>query len=202
MTTQRIHLIRHGQTDWNRAKRVQGHAESQLTELGREQAAAVGERFARNPVEQVWVSSSQRTRQTAEIIFGKQGQPMEYCDQLKEIYLGLWEGKYQTEIRESHAEQFEHFWNRPHLFQLEDGAETFEQVQQRAMKRFHELCQTGAREIAIVSHGVWIKTVLCALEPRPLSLLWEPPLMHNCAHSIVEVEGDMLRIVQYADEQR
>lgn len=197
--TRRIHLIRHGQTDWNRAKRVQGHAESQLTDLGREQASSVAGNFNDLEIEKVYCSSSQRTRQTAELIFGTRHVDIEYCDQIREIFLGPWEGRYQSEIRESHAEQFEYFWQQPHRFSLGGGAETFEQVQTRAMRRFEQICEQLQGEAAIVSHGVWIKTVLCAIEPRPLSELWEPPLMHNCAHSIVEIEDGGPRIVRYAD---
>lgn len=66
------------------------------------------------------------------------------------------------------------------------------------MRRMSELLDEPHEEIAVVSHGVWIKTVLCAIEGRELGRLWEPPHMHNCAHSIVERDGDALRIIQYA----
>jgi len=194
----RIHLIRHGQTDWNSEKRVQGQAESRLTPLGQEQAATLAPVLARDyKVSRVYCSSSVRTRQTAEILFQGLDTDIEYCDLLREIYLGPWEGHLQTDVRERFPEAFQHFWHEPHLFNLQD-AETFEQVQKRALGRFEQIVQTHqSGDIALISHGVWIKTVLCALEPRPMSQLWEPPIMKNCAHSIVEITNGDARIIQY-----
>lgn len=198
MTTRRLHLIRHGQTDWNRDKRVQGHAESELTELGRQQAARLAPILRREPITAVHCSSSVRTRQTGEILFRDSGLSLAPCDRLREIHLGPWEGRMQAEVREVWPDQFEHFWQRPDRFSLE-GAETFEQVQQRAMQRIQELLTLPDRHIAVVSHGVWIKTLLCAIEDRHLGQLWEPPVMRNCAHSIVEIDdAGAMRIVQYA----
>ncbi len=199
MTIRTLHLIRHGQTDWNRDKRVQGHAESELTELGRQQAASLAPLLRRHCVDAVYHSSSVRTRQTAEILFQDTRLSLSPCDHLKEIYLGPWEGRLQNEVRDSHPEQFEYFWNRPDRFCLEQ-AETFEQVQQRALARIRELLQSPHRNLALVSHGVWIKTVLCAIEGRDLGRLWEPPIMHNCAHSIIEVQGAAMRITQSAQK--
>lgn len=198
MTTRRLHLIRHGQTDWNRDKRVQGHAESELTELGREQAARLAPVLRQEPITAVHCSSSVRTCQTAEVLFRDSGLPLSPCDRLREIHLGPWEGRLQSEVRDTWPEQFEHFWKQPDQFRL-DGAETFEQVQQRALQRTRELLTSPHQHMAVVSHGVWIKALLCAIENRHLARLWEPPLMHNCAHSIVDIDDSgSLRIVQYA----
>jgi len=196
----RIHLIRHGQTDWNSEKRVQGHAESELTSLGQMQATALAPQLAEHDINHVYCSSSVRTRQTAALLFADNQQPTEYCDQLKEIYLGPWEGLLQAQVRKTWPDAFQHFWHEPHRFALEE-AETFETVQARAMERFQRIILAHSQgDVAVVSHGVLIKTILCALEPRPISKLWEPPLMTNCSHSIVEVSrGEAPRIIQYAE---
>ena len=62
------------------------------------------------------------------------------------------------------------------------------------------LSDDSAQEVAIVSHGVLIKSLLCYLENRPLAQLWEPPIMHNCAHSIIATEPNSSapRILQFA----
>ncbi|MEX1196578.1 MAG: histidine phosphatase family protein [Pseudohongiellaceae bacterium] len=199
MTTKRLHLIRHGQTDWNRDKRVQGHAESELTGLGRQQAARLAPVLRLEPITAVHCSSSVRTRQTGEILFRDSALSLSPCDRLREIYLGPWEGRMQAEVRATWPDQFEYFWHRPDRFSLA-GAETFQQVQQRALDRIQELLASPDQHIAVVSHGVWIKTLLCAIEDRHLGQLWEPPVMHNCAHSIVEVDDSgSMRIVQYAE---
>ena len=57
-----LHLIRHGQTDWNEERRVQGQSDSQLTQLGIDQAIALGERINNIEFDCVYCSSSLRTR--------------------------------------------------------------------------------------------------------------------------------------------
>jgi len=195
----RLHLIRHGETNWNREKRVQGQSESTLTALGQQQALALRPILAEHPIVAVYCSSSLRTRETAALLFDANELPPLFMDELREIHLGHWETQLHSQIREQDPTQFRHFWHEPHRFRLH-GAEGFDEIQTRACAAFDHISRRHPRggEIAIVSHGVWIKSLLCALEPRPLSALWEPPVMHNCAHSIVERQGDNTQILQYA----
>lgn len=197
----RIHLIRHGETNWNREKRAQGQQESVLTQDGREQAALLRLSLADTQFESIYCSSSVRTRETAEIVFAETGLPVHYCEQLREIHMGPWEGQLYTDIRQRDPELFHAFWHEPDRFQLA-GAETYADVQRRALQKLQWiLANDPARELAIVSHGVLIKTLLCDAEQRPLSKLWEPPAMHNCARSIIDIYSDgSRRISVYADQ--
>ncbi len=198
----RIHLIRHGQTYWNKERRVQGQTESTLCEEGREQAAALRMVLNRFAIDKVYCSTSIRTRETAAILFAGRNIETEYCDALREILLGPWEGFLQTEVQEKFPKSFNDFWHLPHCFAL-DGAETFAQVQQRGMRELQRVVDESAgQDVAIISHGVLIKSILCHLEGRPLDRLWEPPVMHNCSHSIVTVDKDRSttpQIIQYAE---
>lgn len=197
-TPLRLHLIRHGETNWNRERRVQGQSESTLTELGYQQARALRPQLAQHAIEAVYCSSSLRTRQTAGILFDD-NITINYLDNLREIYLGPWEGRLHDDIRRDDAKRFDHFWHAPHQFNL-PGAETFAGIQTRAMTACENLLKAHPEggEVAVVSHGVWIKALLCALEPRPLAQLWLPPAMKNCAHSIVQWHNGSATIVQYA----
>jgi phosphoserine phosphatase len=197
----RIHLIRHGETNWNREKRAQGQMESVLTLEGQIQAAELSNKVRSLGIREVYCSSSMRARQTADILFAGRAVPIRYCDQLREIYMGPWEGKLYSDIRAQDAEQFDAFWARPHQFIL-PGAETFADVQRRATQCLRKiLAESDAEDIAIISHGVLIKTILCDVESRPLAELWQTPAMHNCARSIIEVHYDgTKRITLYADQ--
>lgn len=197
----RIHLIRHGETNWNRERRAQGQQESVLTERGIAQAHTLARALGSVPVDEVYSSSSVRARQTTEILFGERTVPIEYCDLLREIHMGGWEGRLYADLEAEDPAQFRAFWHEPHRFLL-SGAETFETVQQRALSRLDDiLSRSTAQQIAIVSHGVWIKTLLCHAEKRPLKKLWQPPAMHNCAHSIIDIHADGSRHISlYANQ--
>lgn len=195
-----LHLIRHGQTDWNAIRRIQGHSESTLSELGRRQALELAPRLAEYSIAQVYCSSSQRTRETAALLFEGTGIPVGYMDELREIFLGPWEGRLYDEIEAESPEDFRHFWQQPHLFSLA-GAESFRDLQQRGVAAVQDICSTAPQDdVAIVSHGAIIKSILCHFEGRDLARLWEPPQMHNCSHSIVEISSNgRARILRYAD---
>lgn len=197
----RVHLIRHGQTNWNKEKRVQGHSESTLTLDGKQQAAALAPALTPYNIAKVYCSPSVRTRETAAILFAETSPEVEYCDELREIFLGPWEGLLQSDIRALYPENFTNFWEAPDRFNQE-GAERFAAVQERGLMKLKQILSAHAAEddIAIISHGVLIKSILCAIEGRPMAKLWEPPVMHNCAHSIVSCESPEAtpHIVQFA----
>ena len=199
MTT--LHLIRHGETNWNAEGRIQGQMESVLTDLGRQQASELQKRLLDYSFDRVYCSSSVRARQTTAIALGHHPHPVTYRDDLREIFLARWEGFLYAEIEASDPEAIHAFRNEPHKFDVE-GAETFHALQQRALAAVDAIIrECRGQEVAIISHGAWIKSVLSHYEGRPLSRFWEPPRMHNCCHSIVHipVDGDKPRIIRYAD---
>jgi len=201
-----LHLIRHGQTNWNEERRVQGQSESKLTELGIQQAQELGKRISHLPFDQVFCSSSLRTRQTAEHVFANRAIQIDYLDSLREIFLGPWEGQLYDDIANQYPDSHGHFWQQPHKFYV-SGAETFYDLQNRAVGAVEKIeSEFKQKKVAVVSHGALIKSYLCHVENRPMEQLWAPPQMHNCAHSIVVFDFDednkeyRGRILQYADQ--
>ena len=195
-----LHLIRHGQTNWNEERRAQGQSDSKLTKIGKEQAIALGKKIKQIKFDKIFCSSSLRTRQTAELVFPKTELKIEYLDSLREIFLGPWEGKLYKDIEVENPESHNHFWKEPHLFKL-TGAENFYQLQKRAIKVVDSIVEKfESKKVVIVSHGALIKTLLCFAERKPIKELWSPPHMHNCAHSIILYCGkNRSQILQYAD---
>ncbi|PCH61555.1 MAG: histidine phosphatase family protein [SAR86 cluster bacterium] len=196
-----LHLFRHGQTNWNLERRVQGQSESTLTKLGCQQATNLGSDIKHLDLKQVYCSSSVRTRETAAHAFTQKETQFEFRDNLREIHLGPWEGFLYAEMERSSPEDYDHFWNSPGQFDV-DGAETFQQLQQRAINAVQEIyleSHSTHEQVAVVSHGALIKTLLCHYEGRDLNKMWEPPQMTNCSHSIVKLSADGKgEIIQYA----
>jgi uncharacterized phosphatase len=93
-------LIRHGQTEWNLAKRWQGRAESQLTDLGRAEAARAAVHLAAmEPFDEMWTSPLIRARDTAEILAQALSIPEIHTDpRLIETDVGAWEGLTLSEL--------------------------------------------------------------------------------------------------------
>ena len=147
-----LHLIRHGQTDWNEERRVQGQSDSRLTQLGEEQAVELGQRIQLVEFDKAFCSSSLRTRQTAANLFPDSRVEIEYLDNLREIFLGPWEGALYDEIEQQEPDSFRHFWEEPHLFDVE-GAESFYELQNRAVAVVEKIAELHLdQQIAVVSH--------------------------------------------------
>lgn len=89
----RIYLARHGQTDWNAARRLQGWTDIELNETGRAQARDLAARLDGVPIDTVFCSGLKRSRETAEIV--SRGRfPIESLPALNEQRLGKFEGAY------------------------------------------------------------------------------------------------------------
>ena len=107
--TNRLYFVRHGETDWNVAGRLQGQRDVPLNGRGRDQASAVGrllrDMLAANVAELDFVASPlQRTRETMGLLrvaMGLPADPFAMDDRLKEIAFGRWEGRTWRDIRKS-----------------------------------------------------------------------------------------------------
>ncbi|MEM8857256.1 MAG: histidine phosphatase family protein, partial [Chloroflexota bacterium] len=106
-------LVRHGQTEWNRIRRVQGQTDAQLDEVGRDQARLVGERLASEEgVTAVYASDLSRAMDTAKAIVSHHPDLEITADQrMREIGFGPWEGKYWQEFEGEDAELFQKWRN-------------------------------------------------------------------------------------------
>lgn len=194
-----IYMVRHGETAWNVEKRLQGHADSPLTELGERQAAWLGEALRNEPIEAAYASSSGRACRTAEIIRGDCSYPIVPADELREIRLGIWEGLTQDEAKARDPEPFDHFWHDPERFAVE-GSETFSDVWKRAADFVaHAAARHAGRSLLLVTHTVVVKVLMAAFEGRPIHALWEPPYIHPACLNKVVLRGNVAQILLHGD---
>jgi broad specificity phosphatase PhoE len=170
-----IFLVRHGETEWNRARRYQGWSDSPLTAHGIAQAEALGRRLATLPEAvdaEIVASPLGRARHTAEIIARRLGcaAPPRLDERLREISLGSWDGLGRKEVRARMGPAFVEFeW----YFATPDG-ETYEGF---AARLGSWLGETGEQPVIAVCHGVVTRVLrgLYAGLPREEALRLEVP---------------------------
>jgi broad specificity phosphatase PhoE len=194
-----LYLTRHGETEWNLQKRMQGWQDSPLTEKGRKDAALLGKRLESVEFAAIYTSTSGRTVETAELIRGERLIPMYHNENLREINLGDWEGKTHDEITKFDPIAYEHFWNKPHLYSPERG-ERFIDVQTRALKAIQEIVEHyPSGNVLVVTHAVVLKTLIAYFKNLPLEKLWESSFMHGTSLTIVRFDGNTFEIVTEGD---
>jgi broad specificity phosphatase PhoE len=146
-----ILLARHGETDWNRENRFQGHADPPLNETGRAQAAQLAAVLAAEPLAAVYSSPLRRAFETAQILAAPHGLEPVPVDALREVDVGSWEGLTRAEIEERFPEQFARW--RGYEAGWEDG-ESYEEMSRRVIAGLLELVAAHEGErILAVSHG-------------------------------------------------
>lgn len=165
----RLLLVRHGETDWNRAGKFQGQIDVPLNDNGREQSGKAAE-FLKNIKLDFAISSSMlRPKETAEIIL--QYHPdlqLELRDELREISHGLWEGKFESEIESSYPGLLEEWKTSPETVQMPEG-ENLQEVWERAIASWRDIVQSVSGTGIVVAHDAINKAILChlfGLEPE------------------------------------
>src|SRR5213082_1136682 len=101
-----ILLVRHGETEWNRESRFQGHADPSLNELGREQAAELAAALAGERLAAVYSSPLRRALETAQIIAAPHRLDAVPVDGLREVDVGSWQGLTRDEVEHRFPQQF------------------------------------------------------------------------------------------------
>jgi broad specificity phosphatase PhoE len=148
-------LVRHGETDWNRDGRWQGHSDTHLNESGREQAARLADEL--DGVDVIYSSDLARARETAEIVAERVDLPVHLDPRLRERSFGAWEGKTGPEIEsEFAAAHAQWLAGGPGA----DDAEPFAEFAARVESFLAEVVARHPDEtVLIVAHGGSIRVI-------------------------------------------
>jgi 2,3-bisphosphoglycerate-dependent phosphoglycerate mutase len=145
-------LARHGETDWNRENRFQGHADPPLNALGRGQSAELAETLAGEALARVYTSPLRRAAETAEIVARRLGLEVEPLEPLREIDVGAWSGLTRDDVAARFPDSYARWLDQGPLG-YEDG-ETYEQLEARVVPAIRGLAERHPTEtILVVTHG-------------------------------------------------
>ena len=163
-------LVRHGETEWNATKRVQGHSDVPLNELGERQAQALAERLEGAKFDEVYASDLSRAYRTAQICFRTAS--IQKDERLREIHLGEFEGRDWTTFDEAERLQASVWFMGPYDERV-PGGESSDDLQARARAWLNSLPRQG-RVIAF-AHGGVIATMLYSVVGRPPARGFDEP---------------------------
>ncbi|SFA92596.1 probable phosphoglycerate mutase [Collimonas sp. OK607] len=163
MSTTEILLIRHGETDWNLERRLQGHLDIQLNPVGQRQAQALAASLDGVALDAIFSSDLQRAQQTAAPLAAARGMPLQLATGLRERCYGALEGLRYPEAAERFPEAHAALMGRDIDVRYPAGkhvAETMREFSARVITAFTTLTAMSdspasgdLRRIAIVTHG-------------------------------------------------
>lgn len=192
-------VIRHGETAWNRDRRLQGQLDVPLNDFGVAQADALAQVLADEPIEAVYSSDLTRTMQTAAPLAEVLGVPVRQERRLRERCYGALQGMTYAEVAEQRPEDFARWQARVPDYAPPEGGESLLSFHERAVETVLELVRRhpGGR-IAVVSHG----GVLDCLYRAATGMTIEAPREHtllNASVNRLSADPGRLAISQWGD---
>ncbi len=183
-----FYITRHGETEWNTQRRLQGWRNSPLTKKGIAQGNMLRDAVKKYNITKIYTSTSERALKTAMAARGKTTIPVELMDELREMNMGDWEGRTIDEIKEREPENFSNYWNAPHLF-VKNTGEDFDEILDRSKKAIEKILDEEKQgNILIVTHGVTLKALMSHFSDEGFSHFWTKPVVMQASISLIEVE--------------
>jgi len=199
LSSKKIYIIRHGQTDFNLQGIVQGSGvDSSLNAMGRAQAQAFFEKYQSIPFDKVYTSALKRTSETVEE-FIRLGIPHESLSGLNEISWGSNEGQKITPEEDAYYHWMMKQWEDGNTSLRIQGGESPEEVAARQQPVIERILKHGQDETLLVCmHGRAMRILLCQLLHYPLKSMDLFEHANLCLY-LVESTGTMFRVSKYND---
>ncbi len=202
MATQ-VLLIRHGETDWNRIKRIQGHIDIPLATSGVEQAQRLAERFAREAqagarLDAIYSSDLLRAQQTARPFADALGLPLQLREGLRERNYGAFQGHDSDEIALRFPDEYAQWQTRNPGFSPPEG-ESQRVFYHRVLHAIEPIVAAHPNgRIALVAHGGVLDCVYRFANGLPLDAPRTYTLL-NTSVNAVDFDGGHATVVSWAD---
>ncbi|QEL55935.1 histidine phosphatase family protein [Chromobacterium paludis] len=166
----RFCLVRHGETDWNREYRLQGHTDIPLNATGQEQAVQLARAFPpHHAFHALYVSDLTRTRQTAAPLQARLQLHAHYLPQLRERHMGALQGLTYAEAAERIPEVYQRHQTRDPDFDL-DGGESLHRFRSRILDGLAGIASRHPnQDVLIVTHGGVLDIMYRAATAKPLA---------------------------------
>lgn len=195
----KLYIIRHGETDWNKQRRLQGQSNTELNEYGIELAEITGKALKDVSFDHIFSSPLKRAYRTAEIIRGERTVPIVTDDRLKEIGFGINEGVNSELI----TADFHYFFDAPEKYVPAEGGETYEELCTRSRDFIESvLIPLSIKEpdavVLVTAHGALNKSMMIYLNHLQIKNMWDGVFQKNCCVNIFDINGYDFKMLQEA----
>ena len=195
----KLYLIRHGETDWNIVKRLQGATDIPLNENGEALARETAEGLKEIPFDMVFTSPLKRAYRTAEIVKGNREIPLIIEERIREICFGGYEGLVSKSEGYSIPDpDFKFFFTKTDCYKTPPNGEPIESLLERTNEFLEELKKREDlkdKTILVSTHGAAVRALLSNIEHCDIANFWGKGVHKNCGVSCVELVDDEYQIL-------
>lgn len=197
----KLYMIRHGETDWNKAKRVQGRADVPLNAYGRELAEKTAEGLGKVSFDLAYTSPLCRAKETAQIVL--RGKEISLLDepQIQEISFGDYEGiVYRGENMNPQSTEFVKFFDDTANYRPKGEGESIQELMERTgafLQSLYKREELQDKTILLSTHGAAVTAMKnCIKQEWDPAKFWKMGVPKNCAVTIVEVKKGVPKILE------
>ena len=194
----KIYFVRHGETDWNKERKIQGQVDIPLNEFGRHLARETAKGLRDVPFDVCFTSPLGRARETAQIILQGRDVPILEDKRILEMNFGVLEGKCCSKEGWDVPDSFQMFFDDPVHYQAPEGGEDFQAVRKRTGDFLNWLfAQEQYRDstVLVTTHGAAMAGLLNNLKKKPLAEYWGVGVHKNCGVTEVDVTDERIDII-------
>lgn len=195
----KLYLIRHGETDWNIVKRLQGSTDIPLNEKGEALARKTSEGMKGIPVDLIITSPLKRAYRTAQLIRGERDIPIVVDERIREICFGDYEGLIsKAEGYNIPDPDFSNFFKKTEAYKTPPNGESVQSLLKRTKSFLDELKNREDlknKNILISSHGAAVRAMLCNVEGSGIAHFWGSGVHKNCGVSCLELFESEFKIL-------
>ncbi len=187
----RIYLTRHGQTDYNKKRMMQGRSDIPLNEVGIAQATARRQQLGDIKFDAVYSSPLIRAVKTAQIIGNVSEDQVIRDERIIEANFGKYElmGYFAT------GPAMIAYWSLPEIFPAPKGVETIKEMRERTASFIEELEKKDYENVLVACHGGIIRPIRGYLEGKRSGIIWRPR-PKNCEIFVYESVGGKRRLIE------
>ncbi len=194
----KLYIIRHGETSWNKEKKLQGQRDIMLNENGLRLAELTGEGMKDIEFDLVISSPLIRAKQTAELVMAGRQLPMITDKRIIEMSFGKWEGECVNNSEILPSDYKDKFYNDPLHCPKAPGGESFQDVLKRTADFYQSLVHNKAYEnaaILISTHGAASRCLLANFYEDKEDI-WRGGVPKNCSVCIVDVKDGVGTVLE------
>lgn len=193
-----LYFVRHGQTEWNAVRKLQGVKDSPLTKEGLDQSKLLKQALSQINFDRIISSPLKRAHHTAKLI-SHNNSKISIDENLCEMSFGEIEGTPKEEFENEYPTEFYNLWHHADLYNpCKFNGETFKSLKNRVLEFLDSLKEYENKTILVVAHGMVLKMIFGEIWEHNLTKFWEDPVPLNCSFTKVTLINGKFEIVDFS----